>query len=70
MGLFSKKSVAAVDDAEQSNENIDKIVEYLTDRMDGIDNRFSEIDNKMGESYRLAETRFDAISNELWPLIP
>lgn len=68
MGLFDifKSKAEDVDDTQQEDQNIDKIVEYLTDRMSGIDERIDEMENKFGDLNRYESTRTTSLYSELW----
>jgi len=68
MGLFDifKSKAESEDDTQQQDQNIDKIVEYLTERMGGIDERLDGIEGKMSDSGRNYSARIDSLYSELW----
>ena len=68
MGLFDifKSKAESEDDTQQQDQNIDQIVEYLTERMGGIDERLDGIEGKMSDSGRNYSARIDSLYSELW----
>ena len=69
MGLLSKIGSlfsGEEPDPVQENVNIDKIVEYMTERMGGIENRMEEMEGRMQSDSRSSTTRIDELYNTVW----
>lgn len=67
MGLFDRfKSEAETVDDVSDDQNMDKIVEYLTERMTGMDNRMEDIESRFSDMNREGRSRTDALYSEVW----